>query len=238
MTKQTKMSKKIMEEIEDSDVQMHSKVYFRMLQLALVGVTGVLIILTALMTIIIFRDIQYGERLGLRGYGGQGYTEYAQALPWFAIVFALLGFLITYVLVKRFDFTYKHRLYTVIGALVFAIAGLGIFFASTGADKPFVETGPFRGLHSISQEFADENMVAGEVVHIEEGLITILSPDHGKVVVYTNEDTRGRVGFIEVGDKIVCFGEHKGDGFEAFGIREGDRPLPPHIKGSFRTILK
>jgi hypothetical protein len=238
MAKQTKMSKKIMEEIEGSEVQMHSKVYFQMLHLALIGVVGVLIILTALMTIIIFRDIQYGERLGLRGYGGQGYAEYAQALPWFAIVFALLGFLITYVLVKRFNFTYKHRLYTVIGALVFAVAGLGIFFASTGADKPLVETGPFRGLHTISQEFADEKMVAGEVVYIEDGHITILSPEHRKIEVYINEDTRGRIDFIEVGDKVFCFGEHKENGFEAFGIREGDRPLPPHIKGAIRTILK
>ncbi len=238
MTKQTKMSKKIMEEIEGSDIEMHSKVYFRMLQLALVGVTGVLIILTSLMTIIIFRDVQYGERLGLRGYGGQGYSEYAQALPWVAILFALLGFLIAYVLVKRFDLTYKHRLCTVIGAMIFAIAGLGILFASTGVDKPLVETGPFRGLHSISQEFANEKMVAGEVVHVEDGRITILSLDHGKVTVFTNGDTRGKVDMIEVGDKVFCFGEHKDGGFEAYGISKGDRPLPPHIKGSFRIILK
>lgn len=238
MAKQTKMSKKIMEEIEDSDVQMHSKVYFQILQLTLIGVTGVLMILTTLMMIIIFRDVQYGERLGLRSYGETGYVEYARALPWLAILFALLGFLIAYVLVKRFDFSYKHRLYTLIGALIFAIAGLGILFASTGADKPFVETGPFRGLHNISQEFADEKMVSGEVVYIEDGHITILSSDYEKVEVYLDENMRGRIDAIEIGDKIFCFGEYEENRFEAYGIHKGNRPLPPHMRGTFRTILK
>lgn len=236
--RQTKMSKEIMEEIESNEVQMHSKVYFQVLQVALIGVAGLFIVVSALTMIVVFRDVKYGEELGLRGYGQQGYTDYVQALPWLAIVLGLLGFLIAYTLVKRFDFSYKHRYYTIVGALIFAVAGLGVVFAVTGTDKPFIETGPLRGLHTLSDEYAKRNVVAGEVVYIETSYVTILSVEQKKVEVYYSEDFRGNKEALEVGDNVYAFGEQKDGKFEAYVIRKGRKPRPPHIKGAFYIILK
>lgn len=236
--KETKMSKKIMDDIDNSELQMHSKTYFRVLNLALIGVSGLFLMLSALTILIAFRDIKYGDSLGLRGYGAKGYGEFLQTLPWLAIVFGLLAFLIAYTLVKHFDFTYKHRLYTVVGALVFAVAGLSIVFASTGIESALSRSGPFEGLRTFSR-FSEEHSISGEIVHIDEDEIIIFSVKGETVNVYLSENTRKGPSGFTVGEVVFVVGDKQGDGtFEAYGIRRGERPPPPHVKGVNRRILK
>ncbi len=237
--KETKMQKKIMNDIKNSELQMHSKTYFRVLNLALIGVSGLFLMLSALLGLIALREIAYGDRLGLRSFGTRGYSEFLQTLPWLAIIFGLLTFLIAYTLVKHFDFTYKHRFYTIVGALIFAVAALGIIFASTGLEGALSKTGPFEGLRTFSR-FSQEHSITGEVVDVQESTVIILSDEGETVEIQLSENYRGlRMGYqIQIGDTVFAIGNRNGDTFEAYGMRKGFRPLPPHTKGVNRRIMK
>lgn len=225
--RQTKLSKKVMESIENDEVQMYSKTYFQVLNLALVAASGLFVLLTSIILIVVIRDINYGHSLGFREYGSRGHGEFIQALPWLALLFGLLSFLITMTLIKKFNFTYKHRLITIIGALLFAIAGLSLIYAGTGVDEAISKTTPFNGLHSFGK-YAEKNTVSGEVIDVENEKIIILSNEGKKVEIIIDDKFTGLTKNLKLGDKIFVVGEYEGEYFEAFGIKRGDKPAPPH----------
>lgn len=236
--KETKMSKKIMKDIQSDELQMHSRAYFKMLNLALVAVSGLFLMISSLIILIAFRDIKYGESLGLRAYGTRGYSEFFQTLPWLAIFLGLLAFLIAYTLIKHFNFTYKHRLHTVIGALVFAVVGLGIVFASTGVEGTISRTGPFENLRTFNR-FSREHSVAGEIVGLEANKLTIFTKEGETVNVRFTNNARSRYSTFKVGEVVFVMGNKQNDGsFEAYGIRRGEMPPPPHAKGMRERFMK
>ncbi len=235
--KTTRMSEQIMEDIKSEEIQMHSKTYFRVLNLALVAVSGLFLMLSALLGLVAIRDIRYGDQLGLRNFGSRGYSEFLQTLPWLAIIFGLLTFLIVYTLVKHFNFTYKHKFYVVVGALVFAMAGISLVLASTGIEGAISKTGPFMELRTFTQ-FSEENTVMGEIVAIDGSKLTIFTKENETVVVELEEGYHGMRAELKVGDMIFATGEWEGEVFKAFGIRGGKRPVPPHMRGTMQTFLK
>lgn len=233
--KQTKMTKKIMQDIEDKELEMHSEIYFKVLNLALVAVSGLFLILSALLISVVVRDIKYGDELGFRSLGAHGYGEFLQTLPWLAIIFGLLTFLITYTLVKHFEFTYKHRLYTVVGALIFAMAGISLILASTGIEGAISKTGPFKELRTFTQ-FSEENIVSGEIVATGEKTMTIFTRENETVEVVLDDDYHVMRTEPKLGDTVFVIGEWNNGVFEVHGVRSGRRPTPPHMRGSMKRF--
>jgi len=232
-----KMTKDIMKNIQNSDIQMHSKLYFRILNLALIGATGLFLILSSITILIAIRDINYGNSLGIRDHGPRGTGEFLQTLPWLALATGLLTFLIAYILVKHFDFSYKRRLYTIFGALIFAVAGLGIVFATTGLERVLSTAKPFEHLKTFTR-FSEENTVTGRILNIEENELVIVNVDGQEIMLVLTEDRQRRSFVYAVGDVVFAVGEWRNDIFEAYGMRPGERPLPPHVRGTTQRILK
>lgn len=235
--KDDKMAKDIMKDIQSNDVQMHSKLYFRILNLALVGATGLFLILSSVMILIAFRDIRFGNSLGLREYGPRGTSEFFQTLPWLALAAGLLTFLIAYVLVKHFDFSYKRRFYTILAALIFAVAGLGIVFATTGLERTFSSAKPFEHFKTFSR-FSEDSTVTGKIISIEDKEIIIVDPEGKEVTIILTEERPQRRFVYGEGDVVFAIGEWNGEVFEAYGIRPGERPAAPHVRGSSQRFLK
>jgi len=233
--KETNMSKKVMQDIENKELEMHSETYFKVLKLALVAVSGLFLMLSALLALLVLRDIKYGDELGFRSFGAHGYGEFLQTLPWLAMIFGLLTFLITYTLVKHFNFTYKHRFYTVIGALIFAMAGISLILAGSGIEGAISKTDPFKELRTFTQ-FSEENIVSGEVVAIDENTLTIFTKKNETVEIVLDDDYHVIRAGPKLGDTVFIIGEWKDGVFKAHGIRSGRRPTPPHMRGSMKQF--
>jgi len=164
-------------------------------------------------------------------------TEFFQTLPWLALATGLLTFLIAYVLIKHFDFSYKRRFYTILAALVFAVAGLGIIFATTGLERALSTTKPFEQFKTFSR-FSEDNTVTGKVISIEDREIIIEDLDEQEITIILTEERPQRRFVYSVGDVVFAVGEWNGEVFEAYGVRLGERPPPPHVRGTMQRNLK
>ena len=123
------ISKKIMEDINNQEIKMRPKLYFTLLTWALVASTTLFIMLSALTFLVAYRQISYGNNHNLSEFGAPGHADFIMALPWMAIIAGMLTFVAAYIIIKRFDVSYKYKLYVVLAALVVAVVGLGIVFA-------------------------------------------------------------------------------------------------------------
>ncbi len=136
---QIDITKKVMSEIKTERIEMRPKWYFLLGSLsifvALVGLTFVSIFLISLVT------------FSLRSHGPMGAIRYQQIIsnfPWWAPIIVIIGLITGTILLKKYDFSYKHNFLIIIIIFVSAILLTGIFVDTFGLDDFWIKRGPMK----------------------------------------------------------------------------------------------
>lgn len=121
---------RIMDEISKRRLGIRPKWYFTLLTIVF-GAVLLLVWVTTVtfLSIGLFR-VRHINPLNYLHFGNAGWLISLKLIPWELVVFALLGLLVTWLLVRRFDFSYKIRF----GLLAFILVA-GAVVASLVLDR-------------------------------------------------------------------------------------------------------
>lgn len=217
---------KVMDKIRNQKITMRSKLYFKFLTVLLVISSALFIVLSAIMGTIAYRQVILGRGLNLGEFGRRGNAEFIATLPWMAITVALLTLVIAYVLVKHFDFTYRHKIYVVVAALLLAVISLATIFMNTNIGDKAGGLAPFRPFHTFSR-FSEEHQLSGTIIEKDDDHIVLLSKDK-KITIHLEDTLKGPKFDYEVGDEVTVFGDWESeDSFDAYGLRPGNMDMMP-----------
>lgn len=133
------ITKKVMSKIKTEQIKMKPKWYFWLGSLSiLVALVGLFFVLIFLISLITF---------SLRSHGPMGAIRYQQILfsfPWWAPIVIAIGLIIGTVLLKKYDFSYKHNFLVIIIIFISAILLTGIFINTFGLDNFWIKRGPMK----------------------------------------------------------------------------------------------
>jgi hypothetical protein len=222
-TAKSKIEDTVMNQISKHDVQMHSRLYFVLLNIILiVSLAGVLILGSIFLSILV-SDVNVGRELDLPAFGVSGLREFLWRFPWVVTALTAIAGISVYYLIKKFSFTYRHGFYVIIGAIMLSLIGLSLIVSTTGLDDQLAGRGPFKGLATF-RHLADESFYNGTISAIN-GSELKLDTASGMITVIISDQTHRPPGFeLKVGDEISVIGNLKDGIIQADGIRHG-QPL-------------
>ena len=130
-----------MEKIHHNKIKMHPSVYF---------VIGSILTLTGLVASVVLSVFLVSlAQFSLRSHGPMGQYRLDQLLgsfPWWTIPVAVVGLVVGVVILRRYEFAYKHNMWLVISGFVLSVVLAGILINLTGLDNIWLKRGPMRGL--------------------------------------------------------------------------------------------
>jgi len=220
----------VMSQISSGDVKMKSKTHFVALNAILIASASIFTILSAIFLSMSVRDVRLGQELGLADFGARGDQEFMTSLPWLMVGFGLIAIFATLLLVKHFEFSYRHKTKVVVATVLLAVLGIAGITSASGLHDKLAGAPPFKPLNTL-QKLADEHRVHGTVQEFGEDYILVELPEGNIIKAKITEVTKyARDNPPVVGEKVVLFGNDSQDGdfeFEAFGVRKGD----PRVRG-------
>ena len=226
----SKIKNSVMKQIHNQNVHMHSKFYYVLLNIVLiVSVAGVLL-LGAIFLSIFARDVNVARQLDLPAFGAPGVQEFIWRFPWAVTLLTVMAGVSLYWLVKKFSFSYRHGLFSLIGAIVLSVIGLSIVMSSTGIHDRFTGRGPFKPLATY-ENLADESIYAGKIVSVEGVELQLETNNGNYTVVLTHDTRRPPERDLNVGDEIWVIGELQDGIIRAKGIKFGANKFPGKTKG-------
>lgn len=216
----------VMDKLKEENVKMRPSWHFGVLGFAL-GLAVILIgfFASILMSAIVdeVRDASSNDLFELQGSGA------IVDFPWLLLLLAIAAIMLSYRLIKRLDFSYKHRSYIMFGSLALILILGATFFSAIDASRSF-RTGPLQRLSTFSQ-FAEEKVLRGEVVEITEESV-ILDGKGRQFSLEISDDVDGYE-LIEEGMRVVLIGSYTDDeGFEVEVIKP-DPAARRGVKGIF-----
>lgn len=225
----------VMDKIDKGEIRMHSKMYFWALSILLVASTTIFVVASAIMFSLARRDILVGRNLGLHEFGPKGQSEFISSMPWLILIFGIIAVIAALLLVRKFEFSYRHGFYTVLAVVLVSVISLSLLASATGFDERAGRLPPLKPLQTFSR-YAENRRLAGRVIEIDNSYRHALVADSSnhEVSLEWNDTTRFmHDDNIELGDEIVAFGEYRGDTFIAFGI-----DINPMQRGGVNGMLK
>lgn len=227
MTHHDSIQERILSAIKTGKFRMYSKGHF-VWRAVLVGVGGMLLLLTLLylagfiLFILRTTGVLFTPAFGLRGW-----LVFFVNLPWLLIALVVFFVVALEILVRRYSFAYRRPLlYSAIGILILVIVG-GHVLARTALRGHFARYGE-RGRSSFTRELYRHYGEArfrgihpGTIIQMQSDGFTLQTRRGGeRLQVIVTEHTRwpGRAA-METGDRVMVFGQRRGDRVEAFGIR-------------------
>ena len=213
----------VMNQISSGEVQMKSRAHFVVLNAILIASASLFAILSAVFVSLSIRDVRLGQALKLDEFGRQGEAQFIATLPWLMVLFGLIAISATLVLVKHFEFSYRHKTTVILATVAFAVLGIAAMTSASGLHDRLAEAPPFRPLNTF-QKYADEKRIFGQIIEIDDYVILVELPT-GETIEAKANDTWIKGPLLKEGDKVVIFGEYYENGekyFKAYGIRKGD----------------
>lgn len=225
----------VMDAIKTEEVSMHSRRYFMFLSGILVVSIFMMAALTAISISIIVDDIQAARNAGIDRFGNPGRNAFIHSLPWLLMLLSLISFGSMLILVRRFDFSYKHKFWALFAATMGVVVGFSVVLSATGAHHPLSESRPLRPFRPL-QRLIDEHHIAGEVLELGEDYIILETPEEEYAVVHIDSDMSRDM--FEVGEFVGVFGERDDDGavFNAEVIRSMRQR--PAVRGVRKLYLE
>ncbi|MDX1765397.1 MAG: hypothetical protein R3313_00435 [Candidatus Saccharimonadales bacterium] len=219
----------VMNQISSGDVKMKSKAHFVILNAILIASASLFTVLSAVFLSMSVRDVRLGRELALGEFGSRGEQEFLASLPWLMAGFGVIAVGAALLLVKHFEFSYRHKTTVIIATVLLAVLGLAGITSASGLHDKLAGAPPFKPLNTL-QKVADEHRIYGWVQEVGEDYLSVKLPEGKIMKVKINEATKyARNNPPVAGDKVVIFGDINGGeyDFKAYGIRKGE----PRVRG-------
>ncbi len=145
------ISSDVMAQIRQGKLKMHSRWYFILGSLlTIIGLASSVVVSVFFISL---------TRFVLRTHGPMGTYRLEQLLssfPWWAPVLAIAGLIIGIKLLRRYDFSYKRKFWTIIIGFIAVIMIAGWIIDATGLNEVWLRHGPMRG---ILKQYMQENNI-------------------------------------------------------------------------------
>jgi len=215
------LSKEIMQQIDDENIQMKPRVYFVLGSLFLsIGLIGLIGLTIFFVNLVIFR-LRIHAPFGFLSFGSLGMSAFLKTFPWifFILTFFSLGGGVY--LFRKYDFSHKQDLLRIALISFIVILSLGLFADFVGVNE---RVGRIKPMQKIYQEkYVNDNWLVGQVSKINNNDYMIVTPFREEIKVNLTEQTIFRLGkSIGVGDSVKVIGEWKDKVFYAKGIGRVD----------------
>ncbi len=181
----SQFSDEVMSAVESDELKMKPRAYF-MLTGAVAGLATVTSgALLALFVSQIAKDYSVGEDLGALGLRSNAEPN---TYPLTLLATSAVLLVLTLLLVKRLEFSYKYRMYTVFAIVGGAVGIMTILISLSGVDEQIYGRGPLKAI-TPTAKVLQHNRLFGEVLKHKDDYFVVQTPIGDLVKVKVNANT-------------------------------------------------
>lgn len=226
MSKQTKtltpdFSEEIMTKINTGQVRMRSKIFFALASIGLgIGISVFASLGALIVSIAIFRLRIAGPTEYLR-FGAPGIKPFFANIPIVFILLAAFAIITVIILLKKFDFSYRHNWWGITLGVIALIITSGMVFDTLGSQQYLLRRSVLRPL--LTQQSTGDNWLTGEIVAQNNPIWQISTLDQQLVQMNIESASLPRRPMGQ-GEVIRAVGEWRQDMFMAEAVFGNGRP--------------
>lgn len=220
------LSSRINDQIKNDHVKIRSKWFFIVEKLGLEGSIILLVLLSILFSSFVIYVMQRNGVFEFLEFGIKGWLVVLQNIPYELVLIALTFIIISFIVIKQFDFSYRKPFYYISGFVLFIIAAAGVSLFWTGVSDALFDkvtnTSTVKNLYGnkLTNSPKESSAVLGKVIRTGGSVVLVKTPQ-GKTVqirftpaIETPMDKR-----FQIGDTIKVLGKKAGNEFTAEIIR-------------------
>lgn len=232
------LAEKISERIKQQHLHMRPRAYFIAGSVLLgAGLVATLLVAVFFVGVIIFRLRVNGAFTYLNGPGG--FAPFIDNIPWVPLVIALVGIGGGILIMKKFEFSYKHAFLGIAGGAILSIGVLGIVIDTAGLPERAENVTPLRPL--LHMKYSNNSWLAGTIIWINADNLGVGTPNGTSfTVLYTPDTIIIPDTPMMNGEWVRVIGEQENETFNAEEImhqstpRHNPGPLPINRGGFFK----
>lgn len=205
------ITKKVLDKIQSDKIQIKPRWQFVLARVALFSFVSVLAFYLFLVTgglAFISKNQIFFDYLSL---GAKGIMSFFASLPWLALIMFMGIATLIVMMIKNFEFIYKHRYVPMALMLVFLVFG-GVAFGMSGKGSDSIQA---KIADAIRFNKAKPTQVSGKVYQVDEKALIIVNDKNNKISINISSSTYYKNGNPEVGDKILVIGKMTDDKIDA-----------------------
>jgi hypothetical protein len=205
---------RVMGEIKKREIEMKPRWVFTVISVAVVAIFMIMLLLTTILSSFGLFRIRHVNPFGFLHLGSTGWWIFLQIIPWELFSFVVLGILLTWLLARRFDISYKIGFGFLALALVSIIFSIGFLLDC----NEFGEQAEKNGIATIllKHDSSGENWAVGDVINLEKESFTILMHNNRELIVHFDSQTKFQPGQqSRVSDRVRIIGRVKDGEFWA-----------------------
>lgn len=221
------LSEKIMDRIEKEQIKMRPKVFFAAISAALGSALVFSLFINFILTnVTIFKLRIYGP-LEFLAFGSAGVEGFKGSIPWTIMSTAILFFITSIFILKKYDISYKKNFRNIILGLLILVIGGAFGLDSTSINEKIKKSGQVQVLYYGT--FISDTWLTGEVEKIDlekrELLVHIPYSNKDIIVQWSDQTAFPKGSEFAKESYIKAIGRLEGDVFYASGITPAN-PLP------------
>lgn len=216
------LSEKISAIIKQQHVHMRPRAYFIIGSVLLgAGLVASLLVAIFFVSVIIFRLRVNAPFSYLGDHGNLGL--FAQNIPWIPIVIAIIGVTGGIIIMKKFDFSYRHAFLGIAGGVILSIGVVGLLFDTVGLPEQAEKVRPLQPF--LHMEYADDSWVSGTILYLESNSLEVGTPNGTQfTILYDSQTDIIPDTPLQNGEWVQIIGERDDDEFEADQIMHRSTP--------------
>lgn len=202
--------------IDTGEIQMKSPFTIWMEKLTLNGGITLLLSLLVLVAGLLAYWTNNNHDLLFSGYGRYGLYSFFRSFPYILTGIFIFFFILTGLLFRKFDFSYKKPFFPILLFILMGILVLGWILMRQPAGQRFYQE---EGRRLRMETLSDDIMVFGVVARINGEEIVVYDEDKQPITIKTSPNTHFPFGRPTENDTIRAVGEWQGKMFNAVGVR-------------------
>lgn len=231
----------IIQKIKTGEVSMQPRWHFVLRTLLLIvgiAITALLAVYFLSFTLFALRKtgLVFAPQMGFPGI-----TFFITASPWLLVALVLIFLFLLYMLVTHFAFSYRRPLiYSLLVVTLLVVGSSSLVQHTTMHERiqSFTERNNTPGIAPFYHRHAGmrpEGMTLGTLTEITPAGFMLQTEDGRVIAISVSESTRTPPGLpLEVGMRVLVFGEEEADAVTAFGVKpvpEDFVPQPSKSRG-------
>ncbi|MDZ7798987.1 MAG: hypothetical protein U5L76_05325 [Patescibacteria group bacterium] len=252
--KNSNLAQKINKTIKEKKIKMRSRFSVMAEKLGLESAAVLLILISILIIGLIGYVLIESGALEFTDFGWSGFGIVFLKFPYELLIIAIVLIIITGYILKSFDFSYKNNFSLIIVLIVFGVILFGLTTAAFNIPRKIHNLAQEKNIPFASSFFKQKigyNLKKGpaqigEIINLENNLITITTPLEEEIeVIYDQETLMPQDIELEIGQKIAVLGQLENGLLKAQGIKifsgqywhhSNENRLRPRRQGPFRLM--
>jgi len=178
---------------------------------------AILTALTVIIVSLVMYQFQIFGTLGFLWFGLLGLTPFLHTVPWIWVFVSGVLIIAGYILLKRYDFSYKAGYRGILLVFCLCVLGLAFLVDKLGLHEQISHQPGMQQIYTVS--VTDPHWMMGEVVIASPSGIIVMTPQHQQIVIHYSNNTKLPAGAnFKPGSRVQTIGSFVEDFFEAEGI--------------------